>query len=90
MIEDITKKYLSESQIGNKMIFRATALKDSPNEGAKKQVTFYLQKDGDYVKWEGYQGKSGMSITKDGMTKEKCDELIKVFSADKYKIEDFR
>lgn len=83
--------FISEEQIGNKMIFRATRLKGIPNKG-KRQIIFYLKPNGQYFRWEGQSGSAGGHVSKDDMSKAQVDREIKAMSAieSEYKLEDFR
>lgn len=82
--------FISEEQIGNKMIFRATSLKRSPS--GRAQIVFYLKPNGQYFRWNGYMSQVGGSITKDNMTQEEVDKEIKAMKVVEkyYKFEDFR
>lgn len=82
--------FISEGQIGNKMIFRATRLKGSHN--GRRQIVFYLKPNGGYFRWEGYMARVGGSISKDNMTKEEVEREIKAMRVieKNYKFEDFR
>lgn len=82
--------FISEGQIGNKMVFRATKLKDPHNRG-KRQLVFYLKPNGQYFRWEGQLG-SGGAVSKDNMTQEQVDKEIKAMNPleKDYKFEDFR